>query len=447
MKKDKTQYICQSCGYVSSKWLGRCPDCQEWNSFAEEKKVSATSKKRNTILPSVTKISDVVYENLGDRVTSDIGEFDRVLGGGIVHGELVLIGGDPGIGKSTLLLQTADKLSASNKVIYFSAEESVQQIKMRALRLNLKNMNFLVVAETNVLNIQQIILQEKPDVVVIDSIQTVYDPELTGSAGSVGQIRSSASIFMDIAKKYNIAVFLVGHITKDGAIAGPKVLEHMVDCVLYFEGEKNNLFRILRTMKNRFGSTNEIGVFEMRETGLVEIPNPSAYFIDDTEDNPVGTARSIIIEGKRALLFETQALTVFSPMAMPRRVAAGIDYNKLSLLIAVLDKIAGLNMRNQEVFAKLSGGLKVDDPGIDLAVTMAIVSSFKNKIITQNAVFLGEVGLNGDIRPVSYFEQRLNEATRLGIDKIVMPFSVKNKINVPNISYYKNINSVIADFF
>ncbi len=420
----KTTFVCQTCGYGSSKWLGKCPECNAWNTFTEE--IVKQEKKKSSARAQASVKKPIALNNVKSsdeliRLSSGILELDRVLGGGVVRGEIALIAGEPGIGKSTLLLQMADSLAKSNKVLYISGEESAGQIKLRADRLNLKNTGFNILNETDILTIRETVEQDKPEVLIIDSVQTMSHPEMSGTAGSAGQVRETTAVLIALAKEMEIPVFLIGHITKEGSIAGPKVLEHMVDCVLYFEGERNGSFRILRTIKNRFGSTDEIGVFEMRDTGLAEINNPADYFLEGSDKNTVGTALSVILEGSRCLVIEVQALSVFSPMIMPRRVAAGIDLNKLSLLAAVLEKVGGINLRNQEIYLKLAGGIRVTEPAIDLGCAMAMVSSFRNKAIPTGTILIGEVGLNGNIRSVSRLGQRIREARKLGFTKAVIP--------------------------
>jgi DNA repair protein RadA/Sms len=383
------------------------------------------------------------------RNSSGLSELDRVLGGGVVQGEVVLIAGEPGIGKSTLLLQVADSLSEKRKVLYVSGEESYGQIKMRAERLCVRNMSMPLLNETDILTVKEAVEREKPDILIIDSIQTMAHPGMSGAAGSAGQIRETTAILIELAKTSGIPVFLIGHITKEGNIAGPKVLEHMVDCVLYFEGERHGTFRLLRTIKNRFGSTDEIGVFEMRDTGLTEIKDAANYFIGNGKDGAIGTCLTVVAEGTRCLIMEIQALSVFSPMVMPRRVASGVDLNKLSLLAAVLEKSGGLNMRNQEIYVKLAGGFRVTEPAVDLACAMAITGSFKNKPIPSDTVIIGEVGLNGNIRPVNRMVQRLKEARKLGFTKAVIPpIPLKGTENEGmEILYTENISDAIKKLF
>ncbi len=450
--KTKTRFACQTCGYTSSKWLGKCPECSAWNSFVEEIVREESRKKSSSTDIRIKKpvaLSAIGGSDKVIRLSSGISELDRVLGGGAVHGEVVLIAGEPGIGKSTLLLQMADSMASKNKVLYVSGEESCGQIKLRADRLGVKSQHLPLLNETDIIRIKETVELEKPEILIIDSVQTMTHPEMSSSAGSAGQIRESTAILINLAKENGIPVFLIGHITKEGSIAGPKVLEHMVDCVLYFEGERHGAFRILRTVKNRFGSTEEIGVFEMRDTGLVEINNPSDYFLEAGDKNTIGTSLSVIMEGSRCLIIEVQALSVFSPMVMPRRVAAGIDLNKLSLLAAVMEKSGGLNMRNQEIYVKLAGGIKVTEPAVDLACAMAIAGSFKNKPIPADTIMIGEVGLNGNIRPVSRIGQRIREAKKLGFTRVIVPQTQLTKQDREGITIMEvnSINEAINKIF
>jgi DNA repair protein RadA/Sms len=448
----KTVFICQACSYESAKWLGRCPECGGWNTFLEERADPQPSKQgpSRPVAPAAARpvlVSDLKPGADGGRTSTGMAELDRVLGGGIVRGELVLIGGDPGIGKSTLVLQMADFLSAGNGVLYVSGEESPDQIALRAERLDLRHRRFHLFNETNILSVLDAVDSLAPGVLIVDSIQTVWHPEMQGAAGSVGQIREITAQLMTLAKARGIAVFIIGHITKEGAIAGPKVLEHMVDCVLYFEGERHGAFRLLRAVKNRFGATNEIGVFEMREKGLAEVKDASGYFLAERQKNSVGTALSVVMEGTRPLMVEVQALSAFSAMAMPRRVAAGLDYNRLSLIAAVLDKLGGLSLRNQEVYVKITGGLKVDEPAVDLAVAVAVAGSFRNRPVEKDIIFLGEVGLNGFIRPVSHLAARVREAEKLGFTEIMVPEAGSDlpaSVRPSGLTRVRHVNDAIA---
>ncbi|WP_040928211.1 DNA repair protein RadA [Nosocomiicoccus massiliensis] len=429
MAKTKTVFECLACGFESPKWYGRCPNCGAWNQMEEslvhkETKASGRGtlgkvtdeKTRATQLSRVTKKES-------PRTKTKSGEFDRVLGGGIVDGSLILIGGDPGIGKSTILLQTALTLAEDYDVLYVSGEESLEQIKMRADRITTDASNLNVYAETNLFYIHDEINKLNPDFLIIDSIQTVFHPDITSAPGSVSQVRECTQSIMNIAKGQNIATFIVGHVTKDGQITGPRLLEHMVDTVLYFEGDQHHTFRILRAVKNRFGSTNEMGIFEMKYDGLKEVLNPSEIFLEERSKNTPGSAIVATMEGTRAMLVEIQALVTPTHFHNPRRMATGIDHNRLSLLMAVLEKSEGLLMQQHDAYIKVAGGVKLDEPAVDLAVIMAIASSFKNISVRGDTCFIGEVGLTGEIRRVTKIEQRLQEAAKLGFNRAIIPAS------------------------
>lgn len=434
MPKVKTQYVCQNCGYVSPKYLGRCPNCGAWNQLVEERikdettiSAKATPSRRDssrTIQPEpITKVT--FHEE--DRVKTGMGELNRVLGGGIVSGSLVLIGGDPGIGKSTLLLQVSGQLQQTGgTVLYVSGEESASQIKMRADRLEVSGDNLYIFPQTDMSEIRGAINDIKPDYLIIDSIQTMDEPELASAVGSVAQIREVTAELMNIAKQQNITVFVVGHVTKGGAIAGPKVLEHMVDTVLYFEGDSHQSYRILRSVKNRFGSTNEIGVFEMQEEGLAEVDNPSEIFLEERLADANGSAVVVSMEGTRPILVEVQALISPTVYGNAKRTASGIDTNKVALIMAVLEKRANILLQNQDAYLKATGGVRLDEPATDLAVAMSIVSSYKNIGIASSDCFVGEVGLTGEIRSVDRIAQRVAEAEKLGFNRIIVP---KNNLN------------------
>lgn len=421
-KAKKSVYFCQNCGHEESKWLGQCPMCKEWNTFAEEKVVSIKGQKSSgekqvqaVTLSSVTTDEDEI-------MTTELVELDRVLGGGIVPGSLVLVGGDPGIGKSTLLLQVCQKLSAMNKkVLYISGEESLKQIKLRANRMGEFSENLYLLCETSLNLIQTAIEREKPDVVVIDSIQTMYNEEIGSAPGSVSQVRESTNVFMQLAKGMNIAIFIVGHVTKEGTVAGPRVLEHMVDTVLYFEGDRHASYRILRGVKNRFGSTNEIGVFEMRKEGLVEVENPSEFMLSGKPENASGSVVACAMEGTRPMLMEIQALVCKSNFGMPRRTAAGIDYNRVNLLMAVLEKRVGLPLSGYDAYVNIAGGIRMNEPAVDLGIIMAVASSYKNRPVSEDTIVFGEVGLSGEVRAVTMPEQRVAEAKKLGFKVCVVP--------------------------
>lgn len=421
-KAKKSVYFCQNCGHEESKWLGQCPMCKEWNTFAEEKVVSIKGQKSSgeKQVQAVTLSSVTTDED--ERMKTELVELDGVLGGGIVPGSLVLVGGDPGIGKSTLLLQVCQKLSAMNKkVLYISGEESLKQIKLRANRMGEFSENLYLLCETSLNLIQTAIEREKPDVVVIDSIQTMYNEEIGSAPGSVSQVRESTNVFMQLAKGMNIAIFIVGHVTKEGTVAGPRVLEHMVDTVLYFEGDRHASYRILRGVKNRFGSTNEIGVFEMRKEGLVEVENPSEFMLSGKPENASGSVVACAMEGTRPMLMEIQALVCKSNFGMPRRTAAGIDYNRVNLLMAVLEKRVGLPLSGYDAYVNIAGGIRMNEPAVDLGIIMAVASSYKNRPVSEDTIVFGEVGLSGEVRAVTMPEQRVAEAKKLGFKVCVVP--------------------------
>jgi len=425
MAKKTTVFYCQSCGYESSKWMGQCPGCREWNSFVEEpvEKSSKTGAIKTAGKAAPVMLKDITGSE-DERVSSDISEFDRVLGGGIVKGSLVLIGGDPGIGKSTLLLQVTRNLTKSgHKVLYVSGEESLRQIKMRADRLGTDFDDMQVLCETNLDEIADVMRKSNPEAVVIDSVQTMYREEVSSAPGSVSQVREATSLLMQLAKTMEITIFIVGHVTKEGAVAGPRVLEHMVDTVLYFEGDRHASYRILRGVKNRFGSTNEIGVFEMRSEGLAEVKNPSEFMLSGREANASGSVITCSVEGTRPVMVEIQALVCQSNFGIPRRQTTGMDFNRVNLLMAVIEKRGGLQIGSQDAYVNIAGGIKVNEPSLDLATVMAIVSSFRNKSIDPKTVIFGEVGLSGEVRAVSQAEQRIMEAKKLGFETVMMPAS------------------------
>jgi DNA repair protein RadA/Sms len=428
MPKSSTKYVCQNCGYSSLKWIGKCPECDSWNSFVEEiihvDKRKASSGSRAGIdlkITNLTKVSDIdVRED--KRTVTGINELDRVLGGGIVAGTVILVGGDPGIGKSTLMVQLADKVR--NKVIiYVSGEESQKQIKLRCERLGFESDDFYILTETNLEIIAAVIDRIRPDIVIIDSVQTIYRNELESSPGSISQLRECTSAVIQIAKAKAISFFLIGHITKEGMIAGPKVLEHMVDTVLQFEGERTHAYRILRAIKNRFGSTNEIGIFEMTGAGLLEVKNPSEVFLSQRNSGNSGSSVSASMEGTRPILIEVQALVSSSGYSVPQRTATGFDYKRLAILIAVLEKKIGLHLSKYDVFLNIAGGIKIDEPSVDLAAALSICSSFKDAPIDPDMLILGELGLSGEIRTISFIDRRIQEAAKLGFKKIVLPKS------------------------
>lgn len=444
MKKQKIKYVCTNCGHESLRWIGKCPDCDSWNSFHEE----IVESKQEKILAAS---KDVYLKNLKDisiekeeRIKTNIDEFDRVFGGGIIKGSVVLIGGDPGIGKSTLMLQAAAKMKC--KVLYVTGEESLMQIKLRANRLNIKNDNLLLLSETDLNVMLSVIKNEAPSVVIIDSIQTTYDSRMENAAGTVTQIRESTARLMEDAKKNNYSAIIIGHITKEGTIAGPKILEHIVDAVIQFEGDANNYFRILRAQKNRFGSTNEIGIFEMHEEGLKEVTNPSEIFLSERSKNIPGSSISATIEGTRPLLVEIQALVTPTHFGNPQRVASGFDYRRLSILLAVLEKRCGHKLSAHNVFLNIAGGIKIFEPAVDLAVCCSIASSLLDRVCDNNSAMVGEVGLSGEIRNVNHLERRIQEAEKLGFKRIFVPSgfnsSKKDKSEI-KIIRIENLNEAI----
>lgn len=430
MAKTKTIFICQECGYQSFGWLGKCPACSNWNSFVEEKAVSSSLDKRrlSSTIKEPVLLDDVVAEK-EIRIKTQIEEFDRVLGGGLVPGSVILIGGDPGIGKSTLSLQVGCLLSqAGQKVLYVSGEESVKQTKMRADRLTTKDKNQMyIVSQIDLTVIQEFIQKMKPDVVVIDSIQVIFHPDITSSPGSVSQVRECAGLLTQIAKTKGIILFLIGHVTKEGMLAGPRVLEHLVDTVLYFEGERYSLYRILRVTKNRFGSTNEMGVFEMTANGLMEVKNPSEIFLSERPEEASGSVVVPILEGTRPFLVEIQGLVSRSSFGMVRQKAQGFDANRLALLVAVLEKKLNLNLQDKDIFLNVVGGVRVMDPSADLGVVVAIASALLDKVVCRDTVVLGEVGLSAEVRSVNQITSRINEAQKLGFKRCIIP---KNNLKI-----------------
>ena len=433
MAKGKTSvYFCQNCGFESSKWMGQCPGCKEWNTFVEEvvdKKSSASAGVKKAIEDAKPVPLSQISSADEERVSTDMKELDRVLGGGIVKGSLVLVGGDPGIGKSTLLLQVCKNLSnKSLSVLYVSGEESLQQIKIRAERLGSFSDSLELLCETNLEVIKEVIARKKPSVVIIDSIQTMFSETISSAPGSVSQVRESTSVFMQIAKGMGISIFIVGHVTKEGVVAGPRVLEHMVDTVLYFEGDRHESYRILCGVKNRFGSTNEIGVFEMRSVGLIEVENPSEFMLSG---KPVGASGSVVacsMEGTRPILLEIQALICNTNFGNPRRTATGTDYNRVNLLMAVLEKRLGIRLSECDAYVNIAGGIRMNEPAIDLGIILAILSSKLDKPIDEKTICFGEVGLSGEVRGVSMAEQRVLEAKKLGFERCILPQVCKTSL-------------------
>ncbi|MCR5156780.1 MAG: DNA repair protein RadA [Butyrivibrio sp.] len=438
--KIKTVFFCQSCGYESSKWMGQCPGCREWNTFVEEvakpaAKVSKAGATQGVGLgmlaggESSPKSLSEIEMNDEDRYDTHIGELNRVLGGGLVKGSLILVGGDPGIGKSTILLQVAGNISGDKKdVLYISGEESLKQIKLRANRIGSFSDSLKFMCETNLSTIEEIITRTKPQVVIIDSIQTMYNEAVSSAPGSVSQVRESTSVLLRIAKSLGISIFIVGHVTKEGQVAGPRVLEHMVDTVLYFEGDRHASYRILRGVKNRFGSTNEIGVFEMQEKGLAEVTNPSEFMLEGRPEDASGSIVTCSVEGTRPLLIEVQALVCRSNFGFPRRQANGTDYNRVNLLMAVLEKRIGLQMGEYDAYVNLAGGMKIAEPSLDLGICLALISSFRNRPIGSDVVAFGEVGLSGEVRSVNMGEARVSEARKLGFKTCIVPSALAGKL-------------------
>ena len=441
--KAKTIFVCNECGYESAKWMGKCPACNSWNTFFEEKlSTKVESGKREKKIQEAPKPLNSFVGQDAQRTSTGYAELDRVLGGGLVKGSLVLVGGEPGIGKSTLILQLCDKVKGEGKVLYVSGEESAEQIKLRADRLNIKNDDILFLGETDIDIIDQNIEELNPKLVIIDSMQTMYSEDISSAPGSVSQVRE----IMKICKSRKITTIIIGHVTKDGNIAGPRVLEHMVDTVLYIEGERYFSYRMIRGVKNRFGSTNEVGMFEMQEKGMVEITNPSSILISEREDNPSGSVVVATVEGTRPLLVELQALVTQSVFGLPRRTANGIDYNRLTLLVAVMEKKAGFMLGNQDVYLNVVGGLKVNEPALDLGIILATASSFKNVSIPKGVIALGEVGLTGEVRTINMMEKRLKEAERLGFKKCIIPENNKKLLKESyklDIIGVKNINEAM----
>ncbi|MCM1263754.1 MAG: DNA repair protein RadA [Butyrivibrio sp.] len=437
--KMATVFYCQNCGYESSKWMGQCPGCREWNTFVEEKinakssgNTQAAAARREESKPS--KLADITLQD-EERLSTHIKELDRVLGGGIVPGSLMLVGGDPGIGKSTLLLQVCQNMANDNrKVLYISGEESLKQIKLRANRIGEFSESLLLLCETNLGIIEETIRRLTPDIIIIDSIQTVYQEDVSSAPGSVSQVREATNIFLQLAKGLGSSIFIVGHVTKEGTVAGPRVLEHMVDTVLYFEGDRHASYRILRGVKNRFGSTNEIGVFEMREQGLVEVENPSEFMLEGKPEGASGSIVSCSMEGTRPILVEIQALVCRTNFGFPRRQAIGTDFNRVNLLMAVLEKRVQLQMSDCDAYVNLAGGMRITEPAIDLGIALAVASSFKNRAIDDKMAAFGEVGLSGEVRSISMIEQRVREAAKMGYTTCVIPKVCEKQLkNIENV--------------
>jgi DNA repair protein RadA/Sms len=453
-KTSKTIFSCQACGYQTPKWMGKCPDCGQWQTFVEEIQTDKSARQAVRLLgSSQTKPVSIIDISLDheDRLLTGIAEFDRVLGGGLVSGTLVLVGGDPGIGKSTLMLQALFSIAEKDlKVLYVSGEESVRQMRIRSQRLSSVSSGLMVVSENDMESILLMAESVQPKVMVIDSIQTMFSPDLTSAPGSISQVRESTLKLMLMAKKTGTPVFLVGHVTKDGAIAGPRLLEHMVDTVLYFEGDQNHVFRILRAVKNRFGSTNEIGVFEMNENGLNEVDNPSAVFLSERPVNAPGSIVTASMEGTRPILVELQALASSSSFGNPRRTILGIDHNRVALLVAVMEKKLGMHLMGHDIFINVAGGVKIDEPGVDLGIVGAVASSFLDRPVQQGTIILGEIGLTGEVRAIGHIETRIAEAKKMGFNRCVLPQSnLKRTAGIKGIKLVgvKNVSEAMEELF
>ncbi|MFH2060791.1 MAG: DNA repair protein RadA [Pseudomonadota bacterium] len=449
-KKDQTIFRCQSCSAQAPQWMGRCPDCGGWDTLVEERILSGVAKKKKSIfLPEPVALSSVTVEDT-DRIKTGVAEFDRVLGGGIVDGSLILIGGDPGIGKSTLMLQVLSSLSdTGKKCLYVSGEESVRQISMRSNRLDSKSNSMFVVSETDLDSILAMVSTADYEALVIDSIQTVFHPDISSTPGSVSQIREAAMQFMRLAKTTGIPIFLVGHVTKVGAIAGPRIMEHMVDTVLYFEGDKSHVFRILRAVKNRFGSTNEIGVFEMNEKGLTQVPNPSAVFLSERSVIAPGSVVTSCMEGTRPILVEVQGLVSSSGLGTPRRTILGLDNHRVALIVAVMEKRLGMNLSGLDIFMNVIGGVKIVEPSADLAIAGALASSFLDKPVDKQTILIGEIGLTGEIRAVGHVQARIKEAAKMGFGRCLVPSSTIKQLSrvkgvtIESVSFLKDAMEVL----
>ncbi len=449
MAKNRTVFFCKECGFEASKWMGQCPACKGWDTFTEEPVVKKSSKGHTGFVKTEPELLSEVATVEDERILTGIHEFDRVLGGGIVIGSLVLVGGDPGIGKSTLLLQMCRELSDKQiKLLYISGEESLKQIKMRADRLGSFQGELLLLSETNLDSIEDTIRKLMPQIVIIDSIQTMYKEEIGAAPGSVSQVRETTGILMHLAKGLGISIFIVGHVTKEGVVAGPRVLEHMVDTVLYFEGESKASYRILRAVKNRFGSTNEIGVFEMRDKGLEEVSNPSEFMLQGKPEGEPGSVVTASMEGTRPILVEVQALISQTNFNMPRRTAAGTDYNRVNLLMAVLEKRLGIQMSGMDAYINVAGGMRINEPALDLAIVMAILSSYKNRSLDSKTICFGEIGLTGEVRAVNMAEQRVMEAGKMGYNVVLLPQINKENISNTNVKLIgvRNIREIINLF-
>lgn len=450
MKTKGRVYFCKSCGMESPKWMGQCPGCKEWNTFIDEpvEKKKATKIKSSSTAAEPVRLSDISMEE-DERVSTGINEMDRVLGGGLIKGSLILVGGDPGIGKSTLLLQVCKELSNRGKsLLYVSGEESVKQIKMRAIRIGEFGEGMSLLCETDLDTIEEVIEEKKPEIVVIDSVQTMYKEDVGAAPGSVSQVREATNTLLRLAKGLSITVFVVGHVTKEGVVAGPRVLEHMVDTVLYFEGDRHASYRILRGVKNRFGSTNEIGVFEMRENGLEEVLNPSEYMLSGRANQASGSVITCAIEGTRPILLEIQALVCRTNFGLPRRTSAGTDYNRVNLLIAVLEKRLGISIGDCDAYVNIAGGIKVNEPALDLAIIVALISSYKDVVVNEKTIVFGEVGLAGEVRAVANIETRISEAAKLGFEVCLAPKANLEGVKLPEnmkVIGVRNVKDVLRE--
>jgi DNA repair protein RadA/Sms len=434
MKSNKIVYVCSECGYTNAKWLGRCPDCNSWNTLEEVAQIESTSKSaaQNKPIIQAEKLENMTLPEY-IRIKTGLEELDRVLGGGLVSGSVVLISGEPGIGKSTLLLQVCNKLAQQNRVLYISGEESGGQIKLRAERLKINSGELYLLNETSMSAILSEYERIKPDVIMVDSIQTMYSDKINSFSGSVSQVRECAMSYIEVAKRTGCSIFLVGHVNKEGGISGPKILEHMVDAVLYFEGERRQSYRIIRAIKNRYGSTNEIGVFEMSDEGLVEVPNPSEMMMEARVESIGGNCAGCVIEGSRPIITEIQSLVAPTVYPAPKRTADGFDYNRMGLLLAVLERRLGLKFSQNDVYVNIAGGMRLDEPAADLAIAMALISGITDRIVPNDLIAFGEIGLSGEVRSVSHVEYRIKEAVRLGFKNILMPKkNISNRIKVPN---------------
>jgi len=445
IQKKKTYYVCQQCGHESAKWLGKCPECDSWSTFQEEVRQATKKQTRHTSKASAVMALLEINDQQHSRISTGIKEFDRTLGGGIVPGSVIMIGGDPGIGKSTLMLQVLDSVCENKNILYVSGEESVNQVNLRAKRLGVRNKQIMFCTETNLYNLLQQLESMGPALVIIDSIQTLYNEEIDSIPGNISQLRVCTGALMRYAKSADIPLFLIGHVTKEGSLAGPKVLEHMVDTVLYFEGEQQYDYRILRSVKNRFGPVNEIGLFQMTEKGLIGVTNPSHLFLSENDTHKSGNAIVAVMEGNRPFLVQVQALVTKTQFGIPQRTATGIDHRRMNLLLAVLEKRCGKPFSFHDVFIKVAGGLRIDEPAADLGICMALVSSLDERSFIHSTVYIGEVGLGAEIRSVSRLEERIKEAQKLGFKNIMIPAASKVRLDLEKnkVQQVKNLQDLI----